>query len=142
MKFKSMWVPSLRPLDCYADMVKTDVHMVKVKGQLLAEKRKIGEVEERRKARQSKKVAREVQAQKTREREQIGRRKRSNRLRSGGNKDNKTGLSRMGKMERRWDFISKMVKHSRGRIRRDHGWCLGIGWAGRRGKAGKGEVQK
>ncbi|KAA8537574.1 hypothetical protein F0562_027182 [Nyssa sinensis] len=42
--------------------------MEKVKGRLLAEKRKIEEAEERRKARDGKKIAKEVQAQKLRER--------------------------------------------------------------------------
>lgn len=68
VKFESMKVPFLRPSDYYAEMVKTDSHMVKVKSRLLAEKRKIEEAEERRKARDSKKIAKEVQAQKTRER--------------------------------------------------------------------------
>lgn len=68
VKFESMKVPFLRPSDYYAEMVKTDTHMVKVKSRLLAEKRKIEEAEERRKARDSKKIAKEVQAQKTRDR--------------------------------------------------------------------------
>ncbi|KAH7845406.1 hypothetical protein Vadar_001631 [Vaccinium darrowii] len=61
-------VKSKRPPDYYADMVKSDSHMVKVKGRLLAEKRRIEEADERRKARESKKIAKEVQAQKLKER--------------------------------------------------------------------------
>uniref|UniRef100_A0A5B7C576 Putative RRNA processing protein-related n=1 Tax=Davidia involucrata TaxID=16924 RepID=A0A5B7C576_DAVIN len=68
VKFQSMRLPFLRPSDYYAEMVKTDVHMVKVKGRLLAEKRRIEEAEERRKAREGKKIAKEVQAQKLKER--------------------------------------------------------------------------
>ncbi|KAL8529054.1 hypothetical protein ACS0TY_006500 [Phlomoides rotata] len=67
-KFQSMGLPFLRPSDYYAEMVKSDAHMVKVKGRLLAEKRKTEESEERRKSRESKKLSKEVQAQKQRER--------------------------------------------------------------------------
>src|ERR1044072_3947052 len=40
-KLQSMGVPFLRPEDYFAEMVKTDSHMEKVKGRLLAEKRKM-----------------------------------------------------------------------------------------------------
>ena len=63
-----MGVPFLRPPDYYAEMVKTDSHMLKVKGKLLSEKKRIEEAEERKKAREAKKIAKEVQAQKTKER--------------------------------------------------------------------------
>ncbi|KAE9605326.1 putative eukaryotic rRNA processing [Lupinus albus] len=67
-KIQSTGQPFLRPPDYYAEMVKTDSHMVKVKGRLLAEKRKMEEADERRKARESKRLAKEIQAQKTKER--------------------------------------------------------------------------
>ncbi|KAF8028676.1 hypothetical protein BT93_E1353 [Corymbia citriodora subsp. variegata] len=67
-KLQSMGLPFLRPSDYYAEMVKTDSHMEKVKGRLLAEKRQIEEAEERKKAREAKKLAKEVQAQKQKER--------------------------------------------------------------------------
>ncbi|PKI65774.1 hypothetical protein CRG98_013846 [Punica granatum] len=67
-KLQKMEVPFLRPPDYYAEMVKSDSHMEKVKGRLLAEKRKIEEAEERKKAREAKKLAKEVQAQKQKER--------------------------------------------------------------------------
>ncbi|KAB1220632.1 hypothetical protein CJ030_MR3G009418 [Morella rubra] len=67
-KFQSMGLPFLRPSDYYAEMVKTDSHMVKVKGRLLAEKKKIEEAEERRKAREAKRLSKEIQAQKLKER--------------------------------------------------------------------------
>ena len=60
--------PFFRPPDYYAEMVKTDVHMLKVKGRLLDQKKKIEEAEERKKARESKKMAKEVQALKLKER--------------------------------------------------------------------------
>ncbi|KAJ4956147.1 hypothetical protein NE237_012930 [Protea cynaroides] len=67
-KLQSMGLPFLRPPDYYAEMVKTDAHMEKVKGRLLVEKKKIEEAEERRKARDAKKIAKEVQSQKLKER--------------------------------------------------------------------------
>lgn len=66
-KFQKMGLPFLRPSDYYAEMVKSDSHMVKVKGRLLAEKTRIEEAEERRKQRENKKIAKEVQAQKLKE---------------------------------------------------------------------------
>lgn len=68
VNFQSTGEPFLRPSDYYAEMVKSDTHMEKVKGRLLAEKRRIEESEERRKARENKKLAKEVQAQKMKER--------------------------------------------------------------------------
>ncbi|CAM8964923.1 unnamed protein product [Rhodiola kirilowii] len=51
-------------------MVKLDAHMIKVKGRLLAEKKQIEEAEEQRKAREAKKISKEVQAEKQKERAQ------------------------------------------------------------------------
>ncbi|CAA0813962.1 Probable rRNA-processing protein EBP2 homolog [Striga hermonthica] len=67
-KFQSAGLPFLRPADYYAEMVKTDTHMEKVKGRLLVEKKKAEEAEERKKARENKKLAKEIQAQKQKER--------------------------------------------------------------------------
>ncbi|XP_065872163.1 probable rRNA-processing protein EBP2 homolog [Euphorbia lathyris] len=67
-KVEPMGLPFLRPADYYAEMVKSDTHMEKIKGRLLAEKKNIEESEERRKAREAKKLAKEVQAQKLKER--------------------------------------------------------------------------
>ncbi|KAL4575723.1 hypothetical protein LXL04_011807 [Taraxacum kok-saghyz] len=68
VKFETMKLPFLRPTDYYAEMVKTDSHMEKIKGRLIAEKRRMEEAEERRKMRDNKKKAKEVQAVKQRER--------------------------------------------------------------------------
>ncbi|MFS7960804.1 putative eukaryotic rRNA processing [Helianthus anomalus] len=68
VKFQTTGLPFLRPDDYYAEMVKTDTHMEKIKGRLLSEKRRIEEAEERRKARENKKKAKEVQAEKQKER--------------------------------------------------------------------------
>lgn len=69
-KLESMGLPFLRPPDYYAEMVKTDSHMEKVKGKLLAEKKKIEEAEQRKRDRESKKISKEVQATKQKERAQ------------------------------------------------------------------------
>ncbi|KAI3722828.1 hypothetical protein L2E82_33946 [Cichorium intybus] len=68
LKFQTTNLPFLRPSDYYAEMVKTDSHMEKIKGRLLVEKRRMEEAEERRKARDNKKKAKEVQALKQKER--------------------------------------------------------------------------
>ncbi|XP_018488470.1 probable rRNA-processing protein EBP2 homolog [Raphanus sativus] len=67
-KLEEMGLPFLRPGDYYAEMVKSDTHMEKVKSKLLYEKKQMEEAEERRKARDNKKMAKEVQSQKMKER--------------------------------------------------------------------------
>ncbi|XP_010532261.1 PREDICTED: probable rRNA-processing protein EBP2 homolog [Tarenaya hassleriana] len=67
-KLQGMGLPFLRPSDYYAEMVKSDTHMEKVKARLLHEKKEIEEAEERRKARENKRLAKEIQAQKLKER--------------------------------------------------------------------------
>ncbi|GMH04589.1 hypothetical protein Nepgr_006429 [Nepenthes gracilis] len=67
-KLQSMGLPFLRPSDYYAEMVKSDVHMEKVKSRLLFQKKQIEEAEERRKAREAKRIAKEVHAEKVKER--------------------------------------------------------------------------
>jgi len=67
-KLQSRGLPFLRPFDYYAEMVKSDAHMQKVKSRLLAEKKQIEEAEERRKAREAKRIAKQVQAEKQKER--------------------------------------------------------------------------
>ncbi|CAI9774989.1 unnamed protein product [Fraxinus pennsylvanica] len=58
VEFQSMGLPFLRPSE----------HMEKVKSQLLSEERKVEDAEERRKAKENKKLAKEIQAQKLKER--------------------------------------------------------------------------
>ena len=67
-KLQEMGLPFLRPADYYAEMVKSDTHMEKVKSKLPYEKKQMEEAEERRKARDNKKMAKEVQSQKMKER--------------------------------------------------------------------------
>ncbi|KAI3735189.1 hypothetical protein L6452_14679 [Arctium lappa] len=68
VKFQTMGLPFLRPSDYYAEMVKTDSHVEKIKGKLLIEKRRIEEADERIKARDNKKKSKEVRAEKQKER--------------------------------------------------------------------------
>ncbi|KAJ9164088.1 hypothetical protein P3X46_023703 [Hevea brasiliensis] len=63
-----MELPFLRPPDYHAEMVKSDAHMEKVTGRLLAEGKNIQESEKRRKAREAKRLSKEVQTQKLKER--------------------------------------------------------------------------
>ena len=59
-----------RPADYFAEMVKSDKHMKRVKDKLLYEKKLGEEQEERRKQREAKKYAKQVQAEKLKERAQ------------------------------------------------------------------------
>ncbi|EFJ22597.1 hypothetical protein SELMODRAFT_175633 [Selaginella moellendorffii] len=67
-QLQELGAPFLRPSDYYAEMVKSDTHMLKVKDRLLSDKKQIEEEQERRKAREAKKYAKEVQAEKMKER--------------------------------------------------------------------------
>ncbi|KAG0484621.1 hypothetical protein HPP92_008700 [Vanilla planifolia] len=90
-KLQSMGIPFLRPPDFYAEMVKSDTHMLKIKSKLLAQKKRIEEAEERKKARETKKIAKEVQAQKMKEK---AKRKKEEieSVKNGGNRGSKVGL--------------------------------------------------
>ncbi|CAH0479157.1 unnamed protein product [Peronospora belbahrii] len=57
-----------RPDDYFAEMLKSDAHMAKVKDKLIYEQKKITAVEERKKSQAHRKVAKEIQAEKIKER--------------------------------------------------------------------------
>uniref|UniRef100_H3GY54 Uncharacterized protein n=1 Tax=Phytophthora ramorum TaxID=164328 RepID=H3GY54_PHYRM len=59
-----------RPDDYFAEMLKSDAHMAKVKDKLIYEQKKISAVEERKKSQAHRRVAKEVQAEKVKERNQ------------------------------------------------------------------------
>ena len=61
-------VPYKRPEDFYAESVKPDAHMAKIKQILLNEKKRIDDVEERKKQRELKKYAKSVQSERLKER--------------------------------------------------------------------------
>lgn len=61
-------VPYKRPEDFYAESVKPDAHMAKIKQILLNEKKRIDDVEERKKQRELKKYAKSVKSDRLKER--------------------------------------------------------------------------
>eukprot|EP01024_Parvocaulis_polyphysoides_P074820 TRINITY_DN96518_c0_g1_i1.p1 TRINITY_DN96518_c0_g1~~TRINITY_DN96518_c0_g1_i1.p1 ORF type:complete len:306 (-),score=60.92 TRINITY_DN96518_c0_g1_i1:335-1225(-) len=67
-KLQDQGIAWARPDDYYAEMVKTDDHMSKIKQQLVYQQQVIQRVEEKRKAREAKKFARMVSAEKKQER--------------------------------------------------------------------------
>jgi len=68
-RLETAGIPFRRPDDFFAEMVKTDFHMSKVKGELLKEKRIIDQSIERRKLRTAKKFSKKVQIEKQQERD-------------------------------------------------------------------------
>jgi|EP01046_Picozoa_sp_COSAG06_P022587 rRNA-processing protein EBP2 len=62
-KLDALKLDYLRPDDYYAEMLKSDEHMSKVKEKLLFEKEKIGEKEAKRKLRDNQKLGKKVQAE-------------------------------------------------------------------------------
>lgn len=69
-RLDELGVPHRRPDDYFAEMVKTDAHMVKVKGKLIKQQTDAKEAEERRKQRDNKKFGKAVQVAKQQERAQ------------------------------------------------------------------------
>jgi rRNA-processing protein EBP2 len=67
-KLKDLDVPVRRPDDYYAEMVKSDEHMKRVRSELLHEQQQLEIREERRKAREAKKFGKQVQAEKVKQR--------------------------------------------------------------------------
>lgn len=67
-RLKQDGVAYKRPDDYFAEMLKSDAHMAKVKDKLIYEQKKITAVEERKKSQAHRKVAKEVQAEKIKER--------------------------------------------------------------------------
>lgn len=68
-RFKTIGVPFERPADYYAETVKTDEHMLKLKDSLLADMRRLGEKQERIKQKMAKKYAKQVQVETKQKRE-------------------------------------------------------------------------
>ncbi|EGZ07046.1 hypothetical protein PHYSODRAFT_353037 [Phytophthora sojae] len=69
-RLKKEGVAYKRPNDYFAEMLKSDAHMAKVKDKLIYEQKKITAVEERKKSQAHRKVAKEIQAEKVKERNQ------------------------------------------------------------------------
>eukprot|EP00879_Flechtneria_rotunda_P012238 GHRR01012780.1.p1 GENE.GHRR01012780.1~~GHRR01012780.1.p1 ORF type:complete len:278 (+),score=128.67 GHRR01012780.1:234-1067(+) len=69
-RFQAAGTAWLRPPDYYAEMVKSDEQMAKIKDRLMYEQQQIDQAAERRKAREQKAYAKRVQAEKQKERAQ------------------------------------------------------------------------
>ena len=67
-KLKALGVATRRPDDFYAEMVKSDEHMKRVRAELIFEQTKQETTDERRKAREQKQYGKQVQAEKIKER--------------------------------------------------------------------------
>jgi len=67
--------PHMRPLDYFAEMVKSDDHMARVKQNLLFEKKKIEAFEQRKQQKEYKKYAKKMQAEKIKEKSALKKRK-------------------------------------------------------------------
>ena len=61
-------IPFQRPRDFYAEMLKSDNHMMKIKAELVAEKERMNAVDRRRKSQLNKKIQKELQEEKRKER--------------------------------------------------------------------------
>ncbi|KAJ1618257.1 eukaryotic rRNA processing [Pavlovales sp. CCMP2436] len=83
-KLDELGIPHKRPDDYFAEMVKSDSHMARVKTRLIKQQTDAKEAEERRKSRDSKKFGKQFQAAKTQERA----------LKSKASKDAAKGLKR------------------------------------------------
>jgi len=68
-RLDDMQIPHRRPGDYFAEMVKSDIQMEKIRKSLLHEKTTIQKSEDRRKQRELKKFGKQVQTQKLKERE-------------------------------------------------------------------------
>jgi len=67
-KLEALKIPYKRPDDYFAEMLKSDAHMARVKDKLIYEQKKITAVEERKKSQAHRKVAKKVQEQKLQQR--------------------------------------------------------------------------
>ncbi|KAF8837853.1 eukaryotic rRNA processing [Paxillus ammoniavirescens] len=77
----SQSLPFTRPSDYFAEMVKSDAHMERIRSRLLDERAGIKKSEEKRKERQAKKFGKQVQLEKQRDREK-GKKEAEERLKS------------------------------------------------------------
>jgi rRNA-processing protein EBP2 len=67
-KLKALGIPTRHPDDFYAEMVKSDEHMKRVRAELIFEQTRQETTDERRKAREQKRYGKQVQAEKLKER--------------------------------------------------------------------------
>ena len=72
-RLDAMEVPYVRPEDYYAEMIKSDKHMQKIRDNLLFEDRKMAAFEKRKKDQEQKKYGKQIMAEKIKEKGQIKR---------------------------------------------------------------------
>jgi len=68
-RFDKFKIPYKRPIDYFAEMVKSDEHMEKMKGTLLTEKKRVEHIEERKKQKDIKKYSKQVQVAQNQEKQ-------------------------------------------------------------------------
>jgi rRNA-processing protein EBP2 len=71
--FKKFDIPYQRPVDFYAEMIKSDAHMSKVKARLLASQKKIKAVEEYKQHQQNLKFGKQARAEREQEQARLKR---------------------------------------------------------------------
>jgi rRNA-processing protein EBP2 len=109
--FDSLGTKWRRPTDYFAEMVKSDDHMKRVKEKLLYEKKLGEEQEERRKQREAKKYSKQVQAEKLKERAQA-KNKQINSLKEWRKQRQRNGTSGDGN-EDGWMDLDKKNKNDK-----------------------------
>jgi rRNA-processing protein EBP2 len=72
-KFKKFDIPYQRPVDYYAEMIKSDAHMSKVKARLVASQKKIKAVEEYKQHQQNLKFGKQARAEREQEQARLKR---------------------------------------------------------------------
>jgi len=108
-RFDQDAIPYKRPADYYAEMVKPDSHMARIKDVLVREQKKMAFVEQRKKARLSSKLHKEVQSQKRDERNKEKKKNSDNleRIKKKGRQNNRELRAPRTKLSREDD--SKVV---------------------------------
>lgn len=94
-RFEAAGIAWQRPADYYAEMVKSDEHMTKVKEQLLYEKQQIEAADQRKKDREAKKFSKQVAAERAKEKAQ-------------GKKAAITGISKLRKQREKSGFAGEL----------------------------------
>lgn len=133
---------NIRPQDFFAEMVKSDKHMGRIKQNLLLEKQKMEAVDKRKKDREYRKVAKKIHGEKQKERSQTKRRAKEiaeeYRTKNLTNAGHRPGASRKRQMkDQKYGFGGQ----KRG-LKRNSKESFGSKGAGSRGKPDKKQVKK
>ncbi|QRV92349.1 rRNA-processing protein ebp2 [Ceratobasidium sp. AG-Ba] len=139
-KFLAAKLPFSRPPDYFAEMVKSDSHMERIRQRLLDERAGIQKSEVAKKQRELKKVGKQVQVEKLKEREkskkEMNERVKGLKRKRGGALDNQdSGAFDVAVEEAISDRPAKRGKPNMSRAKRDA--KFGFGGAGTKGRRGK-----